>query len=302
MLFSRNLMKYKVLVIFAIAATLYLAIYDNALAINGNLSNQNLQKSDYNILIAKLLAKDLENHLQKAGAILNITSKLSQVRNVYFAHLLNQTLETLHGIPQGADVEKRHIAKNIISSNSDLYENFFIMPNGDMYIIEPYSTQQILTENNYAFRYYFQGAIKKNDTFIGNVIITTATSGIKEAVIAVPVYSLKDNSTIVGVWAGGIDFSVFDKQLQSLNLASLGDNARVVYVGHLGLKVADSDVNKSKILESFSNLQSFKNAVNGQSGLSIDIVNGIKMLVTYEPVKIFHNTWAVLLMQPLQQQ
>ncbi len=161
---------------------------------------------------------------------LNITSKLSQVRNISFAHLLNQTLETLHGIPQGADVEKRQIAKDIISSDSDLYENFFIMRNGDMYILEPYSTQQILTANNYAFRYYFQGAIKANDTFIGNVIITTATSGIKEAVIAVPVYSLKDNSTIVGVWAGGIDFSVFDKQLQSLNLASLGDNARVVYV------------------------------------------------------------------------
>jgi hypothetical protein len=26
------------------------------------------------------------------------------------------------------------------------------------------------------------------------------------------------------------------------------------------------------------------------------------MLVTYQPVKAFHNTWAVLLMQSLQQQ
>jgi hypothetical protein len=25
------------------------------------------------------------------------------------------------------------------------------------------------------------------------------------------------------------------------------------------------------------------------------------MIVTYQPIKAFHNTWAVLLMQPLQQ-
>ena len=51
-----------------------------------------------------------------------------------YAHLLNQTLNTLHGIPQYADIEKRQVAKNILVSNSDLYEVFFIMPNGDMYL------------------------------------------------------------------------------------------------------------------------------------------------------------------------
>jgi hypothetical protein len=29
---------------------------------------------------------------------------LSQVRNVSYAHLLNQTLKTLHGMPQSADM------------------------------------------------------------------------------------------------------------------------------------------------------------------------------------------------------
>jgi hypothetical protein len=67
------------------------------------------------------LAKSLESYLQKAGAIVEITSKLPQIRNVSYAHLLNQTLKTLHGIPQYADVEKRQISKNIIASNSGLY-------------------------------------------------------------------------------------------------------------------------------------------------------------------------------------
>jgi cell division protein FtsX len=57
-------------------------------------------------LITNILAKNLENRIQKAGAILEITSKLPQVRDVPYAHLLNQTLNTLHGIPQYADIEK----------------------------------------------------------------------------------------------------------------------------------------------------------------------------------------------------
>jgi hypothetical protein len=137
-------------------------------AVTNNASNTNTTTT-YS-LITNILAKNLENHLQKAGAILEITSKLPQVRNIPFAHFLNQTLSTLHGIPQGADIEKRQLVRNIISSNSDLYEVFLVMPNGDMYFLEPYSIQQTLTLNNYAFRDYFQGAIKTNDTYLADCL------------------------------------------------------------------------------------------------------------------------------------
>ena len=275
--------------------------------LNNITGSSNTQKNN-NILVTNILAKNLGNHLQKSGAILEVTSKLPQVRNMSYAHLLNQTLSTLHGIPQYADKEKRQVAKNIIDSNSELYKIYFIMPNGDMYFLEPYSTQQTLTKNNYAFRDYFQGAIKINDTYLGNVIIATAASHPREAVIAVPVYSLKDNSTIVGVWAGSIDFNILDKELQSLNIISSSDvdgndnnNTRVVYLDSNGQKIADSGINKSKSSEYFANLNSVKNAINGQAGSTADVVGNTKMLVTYQPVKAFHNTWVVLLVQPIPQ-
>jgi len=110
--------------------------------------------------------------------------------------------------------------------------------------------------------------------------------------------SLRDNSTIVGVWAGSIDFGILNKELQSLNLTSLDDNTRVVYVDSNGQKVADSDINKSTTPESFANLSSFKDATNGQAGSTIDTANNTKMLVAYQPVKVFNNTRAVLLMRP----
>ncbi len=248
-------------------------------------------------LITNILAKNLEDHLKKAGAILEITSKLPQVRNVSYGHLLSQTLNTLHGIPEYADTEKRQVAKNIVVSNSDLREVFFVMPNGDAYLFEPYPTQQNLTANNFAFRDYFQGAIKTNDVYLGNVMNTKTASSFRGGAIAVPVYAYPmHNSNISGVWVGGIDFKVFDRDLQSLNLPS---GERVVYTGYKGQKIADSDINKSKTAESFATLNSFKNAINGKSGSTIDTINNTKMLVTYHPVEVFHNTWTVLLMQPI---
>ena len=249
-------------------------------------------------LITNILAKNLENRIQKAGAILEITSKLPQARDVPYAHLLNQTLNTLHGIPKYADIEKRQVVKNILSSNNDLYEIFLLMPNGNMYFLEPYSIQQTLAVNNFAFRDYFQGAIRTNDTYLGTVHTTAAASGARTAKIAVPVYSLKDNSTIAGIWAGSIDFKVLNKELQSLNLTSLEDSMRVVYVDSKGQKIADSDINKSTIPESFANLKGFKVAIGGQAASTMDTVNNTKMLVSYQPVNAFHNTWVVLLMQP----
>ena len=158
-----------------------------------------------------------------------------------------------------------------------------------------------LTTTNHAFRDYFKGVIRTNDTYLGDPT-PSASSGQMQSVIAIPVYSLKDNSTIVGVWAGGIDFNVLNKELQSLNITSLDDNTRVVYVGHNGQKIADSDMNKSETPESFATLNSFKNAINGQSGSIMDMVDNTKMLVTYQPVNAFHNTWVVLLMQPPPEQ
>jgi hypothetical protein len=206
------------------------------------------------ITITRLLANSLENHVEKAGAILNVTSKLPQVRNVSFAHLLNQTLITLHGIPKDADIQKRQVAQNILSNYKDLQIIIFIMPNGDIYFDEPYSRQQISTTTNLAFRDYFQGVTRTHDIYLGDPS-TSASSGQLQSVIAVPVYSLKDNSTLVGIWSGGIDFGVLSKELQSLNLTA--DGKRVVYVGHNGQKIADSDLNKSKTPESLANLNSY---------------------------------------------
>ena len=249
-----------------------------------------------NTIITKILAKSLENHIQNSGAVLNMTSQLPQIREVPLSHMLNQTLTTLHGIPQDADIQKRLVAQNILSSYKDFQIIIFIMPNGDIYLDEPYSRQIMSTETNLGFRDYFKGVIDTNEIYIGDPSLSVS-SGQLQSIIAVPVFSLKDNSTMVGIWAGGLDFETLNEELQSINLTFSDGYTRVVYVGQNGQKIADSDVNKSTIPESFANLTSFRNAIQGQSGLTLDTVEEKKMSVTYEPVKVFQNTFVVLLMK-----
>ncbi|MGN6349688.1 MAG: cache domain-containing protein [Candidatus Nitrosocosmicus sp.] len=242
----------------------------------------------------KLLAQDMKNRLEKDAAILELTGMLPEVKNLASVNMLDQPIGQSKGIPQNADIPKREVAKDILEKYGEFQVVFFLKPNGDIYMEEPYSLQKNLSKTNFAFRDYYKGVIANNDTFLGNVIVS-ASSGQKQAVMAEPIYS-GPNGSLTGIWAGGLNMSKFNENLQFLNLAN---NERIVYVDNLGQVVADSDVNKSKTSESLNTLQSFKNAINGQSGSIVDTVNNTKMLVTYQPVKAFHNTWAVLLMQPL---
>lgn len=247
------------------------------------------------ILKVQILANSLEKRLKDLAAILEITGNLSDVRSTPNYSLLSSTLESLHGIPEDADLEKRKVAQDLISNHDDIQVIVFLMPNGDVYLEQPYSRQQNLTSNNLSFRDYYRGAVDTNSTYIGNVI-KSASSNRSQVLIAVPLYS-PTNQSLLGVWAGGIDFSLLNKELQSLNLTD--NNERAVYVDSNGTKIADSDKSLALRSESFSGLASFQDAINGKSGSIEEIVDHTPMIVSYSPVEALQNTWAVLWMQPI---
>lgn len=251
-------------------------------------------------LIVKLLADNLENRINKSAAILEITGELPQVKNVSYA---NSISSELHGIPKDLDIAKRKVAQDILASDKDLQLIFFLMPNGDMYMEEPYSRQQNLTGNNFAFRDYYKGAVSTGNTYLGNIVIS-ASSGLPQSNIAVPLYNSASNNngnkstSLSGVWSDGLNLTVFSETLQSLNLTK---GERIVYVDQNGQKVADSNKQsfKANQNESFANLQAFNNVLQEQkSGSAIELLNGIRMLVFYEPVQFHSTTWAVLLLKP----
>lgn len=134
-----------------------------------------------------------------------------------------------------------------------------------------------------------------NRTYIGNVI-KSASANRSEVLIAVPLFS-PTNQSLLGIWAGGMDFSQLNKELQSLNLTD--NNERAVYVDSNGTKIADSDKSLALGSESFSGLASFQDAINGKSGSIEERVDHTPMIVSYAPVEALQNTWAVLWIRPL---
>jgi Cache domain len=255
-------------------------------------------------LMVRLLADSLKNRIEKSAAILEITGELPQVKNVYYA---NSISPELHGIPKDLDIAKRKVAQDILASDKDLQLIFFLMPNGDMYLEEPYSRQQNLTGNNFAFRDYYKGAVSTGDIFLGNVVIS-ASSGVPQSNIAIPLYSPasningnrnSSNMTLSGIWSGGLNLTALSETLQSLNLTN---GERIVFLDQNGQKVADSDKQtfRTNRNESFTNLQAFSNVLKEQKPGSVtEMINGTRILTFYEPVQFHSTTWVVLLLKPL---
>ncbi len=243
-----------------------------------------------------LLSKSIENRLEKAAAILELASKMPEVRHTSFSNQFNLSI---NGIPSNADMEKRQMAKNMLSEYpQDLVSVLFLMPNGTVYMLEPYDRQLNLTTSDLSFRDYYKGVINTKDTFLGNVI-TSASSGLKQAQLAVPVIDSKDNNTLSlkGILASGLNLEIFNEMLnQSSNL--INSKERILLVDNNGIKIADSNRELSHKNESFANVQGFKNAINGQSGSIMETINGTKMSVSYHPIDAISHKWAILFIQP----
>lgn len=264
--------------------------------LNQTKANPYNEPNNNNLLGLNILTNSLESRLNGAASMLEFATNLSEMKSVPNVSLLNATLETLHGIPPYSDLQKRNIAQDIISNYHEIAGIAFIMPNGDTYFMEPYTLQSNQTKNNLAYRDYFKGAIATNDTYLGDVI-TSTSSGVKRAIIAVPVFSEKGNGVITGILVGSIDLALLNKELQSFNLPQ---GQRIVYIDSNDTKIADSDkrvfTNSS---ESFSNLKSFQNALEGKFGSIVEKISQDNMLVSYYPIEALQNKWIVLWMQPV---
>ena len=209
------------------------------------------------------------------------------IGNVRYENKINSSL---HGIADSNDIEKRQIADNILKHGNTFETITFLLPNGDMYMEEPYKRQIDLTRNNFAFRDYYKGVIETKQRFLGDAIVSAVT-GERVVVISVPIY-MKDKS-LLGIWSGVLNVSKFNNILQTL---SLPDDTRVVYVDGNGQKIADSNSLVSNKSESFVDLIILKYGKSGKGGNTTEVINRTKFLVSYVPVEILSKTWVILAM------
>jgi Cache domain len=274
------------------------------LAINQNtsLSNQtesvvtDAKQADNQLI---LIADVIENRLEKAAAILELTSSLPEMRQPLLVGLFSPASR---GIPENADLERRQIVQNILSKYPEEFVSFlYLMPNGTVYLLEPFTRQQNLSRYDLSFRDYYKDATETNQTLLSNVI-TTLSTGQKQVQLTLPVFS-KDNGnrtiSLIGVLSGGLNIRAYNEFLQSLNLSG---QERIVLLDSNGTKIADSNAKQQSsqlkdtdVDVSFRNLQSFNNAVKGETGTIQEMVNGSNTEIKYKPVKAIQKNWVLLL-------
>ncbi len=257
----------------------------------------NLQTSDlkHEIVItktnvAKLISSTVATKFSEKITTLEIAGNNTYVQNTAYANYINASVK---GIPSNMDLEKRRDARQILDHDKDFNVLFFVMPNGDMYMQEPYSAQVNNKVLNFAFRDWYKGAIANHATYVSEAYISQATDR-KAVAISEPFYS--SNGSLIGLWVGLINLDSLEHELSSLDLSH---DRRIVIVDHNGNSVVDtSQPQDSKKLVTYANLESVKNALDGKGGSITETINGTQMFSVYEPIKIGTHTWAIVLMQP----
>src|ERR671921_244057 len=246
------------------------SIYAQDTQYSNNYTNENNSSS---LLIKELenIKNILESKVTKLVTALQIASSLPQILQPPDINLVDPKVK---GIPEDADIEKRKIAKILLDQFNEFSSIIFLFNNGDVYFDEAFERQLNLTTNNLSFRDYYQVVNQTKKTYVSDAIISKPT-GRNLAVIATPVIN-KEND-MRGILYGGINFNNYDKFLQSLNLQN---NTRLVMIDKTGVKIGDSTENETSASKEsfekkqFSNLTSFKLALEGKSGSIVEKFEG----------------------------
>ncbi len=237
------------------------------------------------------LVSEFETNLLDIVSLLEITAKEKSVINIPFS---DQIDPKIHGIKEDQDVEKREIAKAVLSNEENLDAVYFVIPNGDMYLVEPYQYQVGLASSNFAFRDWYKGVTSTKSVYVSELFFAQGKKGDTIAIV-MPVKSESDD--FVGIWGGLIDLNSWNKQFGEINLAK---NENVLIVDHNGNAVIDSKRKSSNTIESYLHLQGVNRALAGNSGGIVDTINGQSSFVVYAPVTVGPHTWALVITEPYE--
>ena len=114
------------------------------------------------ILFADLIQDKISNTVET----LEISSRDESLKNVPF---IKNVSSDHNGIHSTLDLDKRNLAKDILQRNKDIASIFFVLPNGDIYMGEPYRDQEQLPRINFADREWYKGVVKNNQTYISSI-------------------------------------------------------------------------------------------------------------------------------------
>jgi hypothetical protein len=237
-----------------------------------------------------ILADIFESRIDKIAKLLETTSSYPAVRNISY---VNQIGTKFMGIPESSDIEKRNTAKYLLKNEPVLGGVYFTLPNGDVYLGEPYSAQKQLPRLNFADRDWYKGVSKTNETYISSVFLSASTRAPATA-IAVPVYQDDSKIKLVGYWVGIINIGPLWKTIKDHFLTTHQD---LNVVDHEGTEMFNSGKYNYTEIQSAPSLNENGNAtVIDRDSATIRILEGDIVAISY-PIHIHSQMWIVTILQ-----
>ena len=233
--------------------------------------------------ILNLFANLLDSKISRAVDDLEISSRDETLKEVQF---LKNVSSNYNGIHSTLDLDKRNLAKDILQRNTDIASIFFVLPNGDIYLGEPYMDQEQLPRINFADREWYKGVVKNNQTYISSVFMSASINAPAIA-IAVPVYSPTGDlesqvgsSSLSGYWVGIINLKSLEDFFESLSLIN---QDQFILIDHNGTEFLDNK--KSKIGPAYSSSHENESSLSSSDNLTKQ-----KILETFDYFDLFKDT------------
>lgn len=242
-----------------------------------------------------LISTQFELEIKKLVDFMELTSGRSAlIQPPSYASLIS---EKLRGIPEDVEAEKRQTARQILKQGSSIEYVFYAMPNGDIYLLEPYDSQIALSRLNFAFRDWYKGVTNTKETYISEVYVS-ATTNHNVVAAAVPLFNADSgNKTLKGIWVGALNLYDIDTRMAKLNL---GNGEYIIVADHNNQIVADSreTLHKTALQTIPWNL---KEESKGEVKTAVRTLDSTKMFVTFKSMPIGTHEWIVMSIQPYDQ-
>lgn len=234
----------------------------------------------------KLLADIFATRIDKITDLLETSSKHSAIRNISYA---NQISTEFMGIPESSDIEKRNVAKDLLQKDPILGGIYFTLPNGDVYLGEPYSAQAQLPRLNFADRDWYKGVSKINDTYVSSVFISASTRAPANA-IALPVYQDDRKIMLLGHWVGIINIKPLWEKIKDDYQPV---EQELIVIDHEGTEMFNSgNYNYTEIQSIPSFYENCNSTTSNGDRAKVRLLEGDIVAISY-PIHIRSHVWTV---------
>lgn len=234
---------------------------------------------------AALSVKNIETQIKSDINVIEVTRNLPIVKNTEYSNYIS---EEYKGIPNIYDLKKRELATQILKTYPEFEFITFHMPNGDFYIMEPYSDQLNVTRLNFADRDWYKGVMDTKSTYVSDVYNSTT---LKRNVVAIrtPVYD--DTNTLIGIWGGSLKLQFLQDTISNLISEK---NLQVVFYDQYKKKILDISTTQDYDESFFNSYIDY--AISGQK----DTILENDLIISYSPIRVGSVNWGMIMVQPQQ--